>query len=368
VAEYSRRLLGPLGERCEVDVYVDGPPHQREAVLAAEVPASVAAVRPLAALDRVEALCGRYDAVVCCLGNSEYHTGALAALLHRREGVALAHDVRLTTLYRFAPWQHPAAAPGGFAATLHRMDDGRLPEGLGAGGSLTSDEAERWGVLMARDAIAACSVFLTTSDFAATLARLDARPEHRDRVRSIPFALSDAPSPPARREGRPVVASFGVLNRLKQGPVLADACRSLGVPLVFVGPAGAADAAEVEGPGVEVLGEVQADEYGQRLAAATVAVQLRSATNGESSAAIGDCLAAGVPTVVTDIGANRALPDDAVVKVAPDVDAVALAKVLRELLGDESRRAALSAAAGRYAGERSFAAVADALLGVLSAR
>jgi glycosyltransferase involved in cell wall biosynthesis len=366
VAEYSRRLLGPLGERCDVDVYVDGPPHQRDAVLAAEAPPTVVAVRPLAALDRVEALCGRHDAVVYSLGNSEFHTGALASLLHRRVGVVLAHDVRLTTLYRFAPWQQPDAAPGGFRAALHRMYDGRLPSDLGSGGSLTTDEAERWGVLMARDAIAASSTFLTTSPFAATLARLDALAEHRDRVRSIPFAIADGP-PVARKEGAPVVASFGVLNGLKQGRVRAEACRSIGVRLVFVGPAGAEDAAAVEGPGVEVRGEVQADEYERWLAEATVAVQLRAATNGESSAAVGDCLAAGVPTVVTDIGANRDLPDSAVVQVPADVDAAALAKVLRGLLDDGPRRAALSAAARRYAGERSFAAAADALLEVLSA-
>jgi glycosyltransferase involved in cell wall biosynthesis len=304
---------------------------------------------------------------VFCLGNSEFHTGALASLLRRRDGVVLAHDVRLTTLYRFAPWQHPEAAPGGFAATLERMYDGRLPADLGAGGELSPDDAERWGVLMARDAIAASSVFLTTSDFAAELARLDARPEHRDRVRSVPFAIADGPAP-ARRAGRTVVVSFGVLNRLKRGRELADACSQLGVPLVFVGPAGDAEASEVEAVGGMVVGEVQPDEYARWLAEATVAVQLRAATNGESSAAIGDCLAAGVPTVVTDIGANRSLPDDAVVKVASDVDVASLVAVLRDLLADAPRREALSTAAQAYAGERSFEAAADALLAVLSVR
>ena len=359
VAEYSRRLLEPLGERCDVDVYVDGPPHHRDAVLAAEAPASIASVRPLAALERVSALCGPYDAVVCCLGNSEFHTGALARLL-RHGGIALAHDVRLTTLYRFAPWQHPSAAPDGFSATLHRMD-GRLPESLGASGSLSADDAERWGVLMARDVIAASSAFLVTSDFAANLARLDARPEHRDRVRSVPFAIGGLVEVD-RREGARVVASFGVLNRLKQAPLVAAACRELGVPLVFVGPSSETDADAVRGPGVEITGEVDPEEYARRLSSATVAVQLRGSTNGESSAAIGDCLAAGVPTVVTEIGANRSLPDDVVVKVPPDVTAAQLTSTLRGLLADDARRAALSAAARAYARSRSFEAAADALL------
>ena len=117
VADYSGRLLAALRERgdVEVDAFVDGPPHHREAVLAGE------RARPLAALERVEALQGSYDDVVVALGNSEFHTGGLALLARRADATVLAHDVRLTTLHRFAPWQHPEATPGGFAATLHRM-------------------------------------------------------------------------------------------------------------------------------------------------------------------------------------------------------------------------------------------------------
>jgi UDP:flavonoid glycosyltransferase YjiC (YdhE family) len=94
-------------------------------------------------------------------------------------------------------------------------------------------------------------------------------------------------------------------------------------------------------------------------------VQLRSATNGESSAAIGDTLAAGVPTVVTAIGANRSLPADAAAPVPPDVTAETLAGELRSLLTDEPRRRALSAAARRHAATATFAAAADALVAAL---
>jgi glycosyltransferase involved in cell wall biosynthesis len=351
-------------------VYVDGPPHHREAVLTAEAPASVASVRPLAALARVEALRCRdpYDAVVVSLGNSEFHTGGLATVLGRPgRSVVLAHDVRLTTLYRFAPWQQPEAAPGGFAATLQRMYDGRLPEGLGASGSVAADEAERWGLVMARDVIGAAKRFLVTSAFAAELARLDARAADRDRIGVLPFAIADDESTVARRPeaGPPVVVSFGVLNRLKQGATVASACRAAGARAVFVGPAADDDAAIVRDAGGEVTGEVDVVEYRRWLSVATIAVQLRSSTNGESSAAIGDCLAAGVPTIVTEIGANRSLPDDAVVKVRPEVDIAELAEVLRSLVADEGRRQVLSRAAIAYGRERSFAAAADALLSSL---
>lgn len=359
VAVYSERLLAALRRRCGVDAFVDGPPHQRNAILAADA-------RPLAALERVEAFAGHYDAVVYNLGNSEFHTGALA-LLRRRPGVVLAHEVRLTNLYRFAPWQHPQGAPGGFDETLSRMYDCRP----------SADPASAEGVLMARDVIDAATHFVTTSTFAAELARLDARPEHRHRITTIPFAVSDGTIELAAPEGPPVIVSFGVLNSLKQGPTLVRAVADLArddVHLVFVGPASEADAAAIRagadaagiGGRVEVTGHVDTAEYRRRLGGATIAVQLRATTNGESSAAIGDCLAAGLPTVVTDIGANRALPRNAVVRVQADVHATQLSGVLRGLLDDDRRRRDLGAAARAYADAHTFDVAAEALYRLVS--
>jgi glycosyltransferase involved in cell wall biosynthesis len=377
VADYSAKLFTALrahDDDVTVDAFVDGPPHHHQDVLAAG-----AGARPLATLDRVEALHGRYDEVVVALGNSEFHTGG-RAWLARQPGRAtvLAHDVRLTTLHRFAPWQHPEAAPGGFHATLQRMYEGRLPPALGARGELTADEAERWGVLMARDVIADSRRFLTTSAFAAELARLDARPEHRHRIAVVPFALGPGDGVEPAPDRDPLVVSFGVLNRLKQGRRLVDAFAAAApsgrARLVFVGPAGADDRADVLDAAsaagvagrVEVTGAVDDATYRRWLARAWVAVQLRATTNGESSAAIGDALAASLPTIVTGIGANRALPDAAVVKVGPDVSVAALAGELRSLLGDDARRRTMAEAARAHAAGATFAAAAGALLAALS--
>lgn len=375
VADYSAKLLDALRERDDVavDAYVDGPPHQREAVLAAAGDA-----RPLAALARVEALEGAYDDVVVAVGNSEFHTGGLALVLGRPGTTVVAHDVRLTNLYRFAPWQHPEAAPGGFHATLHRMYAGRLPASLGERGELSADEAERWGVWMVRDVVAASRRFLTTSAFAAELARLDARPEHRHRIGVTPFAVGPVTEPAP--EAAPLVVSFGVLNPLKQGPLLvdafasaADAAETAAARLAFVGPASDDDVAAVRRAAadagvaerVDVVGAVDEATYRSWLARAWVAVQLRTTTNGESSAAIGDCLAASLPTVVTAIGANRALPPGAVVAVPADVTADALGRELRSLLTDDVRRVTLANAASAHADGASFERAAEALVAEL---
>ncbi len=383
VADYSARLVPALAEAsgAAVDVYVDGPPHARDAVeegVRAGLPG--ATTRHLAALGRVEALLGPYDGVVYCLGNSEYHTGALAALL-ARPGVVLAHDVRLATLYRFAPWQHPAGAPGGFAAALHAMYPGALPAGLGQPGGLDAAEAERWGVLMVRDAIAASTRFLTTSAFAARLARLDARPADRAKIQAVPFALgtvATADDASSRRDDGRTVTTFGVVSAAKQTEVLLDAFAAVhrarpGARLVFAGRAGPAEASAVRaaaarlgiGPAVEVTGGLGADAYRQRLRTTSVAVQLRELSNGEWSAALGDCMVAGVPTVATGAGSAREIPSGAVRAVPAGAGATEVAAAVLALLGDEHERRRMGAAAVAFAAERTFAACAAAFYGAL---
>ena len=116
-----------------------------------------------------------------------------------------------------------------------------------------------------------------------------------------------------------------------------------------------------------ITGAVSDDEYESWLRRATVAVQLRASTNGESSAAVADCLAAGLPTVVTRLGAARELPDGATVKVAPDVSPEGLAAEIGGLLADGARREAMAQAAVAHAEAHGFDAAAAALAAALLA-
>ena len=63
-------------------------------------------------------------------------------------------------------------------------------------------------------------------------------------------------------------------------------------------------------------------------------MQLRLHSNGESSASVAETLAAGIPTVVTNIGTFAEYPDDVVVKVPAGIDDRDLAVVLADLLAD----------------------------------
>jgi glycosyltransferase involved in cell wall biosynthesis len=183
-ADYGYRLAEELSRHAEVHAFADGPFRPWTDRRPPRVPEGVD-VHPVASLGRVEAVLGPFDAVFYCLGNSEFHTGALAAL-RRRPGVVLAHDVHLTDLYRLGPLHHPGAVPDGFFAALQAMYAGRIPEDLGSSGRLEPGEAERWGLLMVREVLALSERFLALSPSAAELARLDAAPADRDKVAVLP--------------------------------------------------------------------------------------------------------------------------------------------------------------------------------------
>jgi glycosyltransferase involved in cell wall biosynthesis len=213
------------------------------------------------------------------------------------------------------------------------------------------------------------------SEFAAERVRLDVVPEDGERIVVVPFAMRDpvvAPTPAQQREL--LVASFGVVHPVKQNALLVGALPTIldAVPnasVAFVGPCSEqvrsdllllADALGVADR-VVLTGAVESDEYASWLDRAAVAVQLRRTANGESSAAVADCLGAGTAVVVTGIGAARELPRDAVVAVAPVVPATELGGVIADLLLDPPRRAALARAGREHASRCSFAAGARRL-------
>jgi glycosyltransferase involved in cell wall biosynthesis len=114
---------------------------------------------------------------------------------------------------------------------------------------------------------------------------------------------------------------------------------------------------------VTFTGRVSSDEYRSWLRRAAVALQLRHETNGESSAAIMDALAAGVP-VVTNLPAAAELPAGTVAMVPWDVSAGPLADVVGALLQDDG---GLGDRGRAYAASWTFDDVASALLDVVRA-
>ncbi len=315
---------------------------------------------------------GGYDCVVYCIGNSEFHGGALAQL-RRRSGVVLAHEVRLTDLYALSG-DIPGAVPGGFSACLHAMYEG-LPDDAGESGRLTADESERLGVLMAAEVVALADRVVVMSQFAADRIGLDIDPDDAERVVVLPFAGRDVVEQPRVAADRgPVIASFGIVNDIKQNslpiaalPAVLAQCPD--ASLVFVGPCADADrqrltdlaAALGVSERVTITGGVTDAEYDEWLDRAAVAVQLRRSANGECSGTVADCLASGVVPIVSGIGAGRDLPADGVVRVGPTATPGTLATAIIDLLRDPARRQTMADVGRAYAAAHSHAEVARRL-------
>lgn len=332
VADYSKRLVEAMAVDIDVDLFLDGD--------AADEPAGQAYNTAAQLLDGDRAI-GGYDAVLLSLGNSEFHAGALK-LLRENPGRfdVLAHDVRLAYLYVHGLSR--GAVPEGFEAAARRTYPS-IPDATRFEGNLlhVADEA---GLYFAREVVALARRVLTTSEFAASVARLDAHPHDASRVEVWPYAYPQAVErdPRLREEG--LVCTFGVIHHLKAPDLLLRAvhllaARGTEIRLAFVGPVSVAlreDIGSLAGElgiatRVEVTGDVPDDAYEDWLQRADVAVQLRKRSNGETSGAVADCLAHGIPAVVTDLGPQAELPEF-VAKVPPGVRPDQLASVIAALL------------------------------------
>ena len=376
IANYSFRLVEELAAAGDLDIdcFADGLDRCDETPV---VPAGLAVYDARSFL-RVEAATAGYDQVLYVLGNGEFHTGALGSL-RRRPGVVLAHEVRLSGLYHFAAGSK-AAVPDGLAATIRRIYGPMLPSDLAATGEVTAIEAERYGLLMAREVIGLCERFLVTSQAAGRLARLEAGPELASRVGVVGFATDlprarqgDRSGPGDLGPGARVVASFGIVDPIKQPHKLVWAFARLAaqrpeVVLGLVGPVSQRLGAELADLGrslgldgrLFITGRVDTSTYLAWLDRVEIAVQLRESFSGEASAAAGDCLAAGVPMIVSDLGWMGELPDGAAFKVSVDVTPDELAEACGRLLDKPAARSLLASGARSYAEEHNFSAAARA--------
>lgn len=360
VADYSERLVGALRRQIEVDTFVDDPSPLGPDSAQVTATGSVGRARSLPAVD---ALTGGYDAVLLCLGNSPYHLGALRLLRSDIAATVLAHDAVLTNLYRHGVAS--GAVPEGWERSVLDMyperfgPDGPVPETLPA------------DLLMAREVAARSRRMLCTSETAAALVRADLvgawGPAGVANPGVWPFAYPPAAARDLSLVDADLVCSFGVLNRVKLPEVVVAAVARVrassgrDLRLAFVGPASEEDASAVRAAAaaagiaraVEVTGKLPRHEYDCWLGRAAVAVQLRSETHGETSAAVADCLSRGIPTVVSDLGTFTEL-GDAVATVPAEATVAEVAAGLGHLLADSAARERLAGAALELAAARGF--------------
>ena len=135
---------------------------------------------PLSALEAVEGLDGRFDAVIYVVADDADHTGCLAALRRRQDGIVIAHSAALSELYGHAA--RSGALANGLQKTISAVYGEAVQPGVGAHDTLPRTEAHRRGLVLARDVLAHCQRLLVTKPADATLADLDAAPADRSKV------------------------------------------------------------------------------------------------------------------------------------------------------------------------------------------
>lgn len=166
-----------------------------------------------------------------------------------------------------------------------------------------------------------------------------------------------------------VICTFGILGETKLNQLLLDAWLKTPMAgegnchLVFVGQDSqnnpycerlrrSINATPAKGR-IRITGFVPPETYRQYLQAADVAVQLRALSRGETSAAVFDCLAYGVPTIVNANGSMVELPEGSVLMLPDALSIEDLAHAITMLRNEPERRQALSDEARRVAARHS---------------
>lgn len=360
IADYSAELLPELARYYDIDVITPQP----------EVTSPwIRANCQVRAVDWFRANAARYDRVMYHFGNSPFHSH-MFGLLEEIPGVVVLHDFFIGGVQwhdeahgiRPHAWTRELQHAHGYAAFEARfrapnMEDvvWNYPCNLSviqrAFGVVVHSEASRelarnwYGSSLAKDWVV------------VPLLRSQRATDDRDGARLALGIPEDAF----------LVCSFGLLGPTKNNHRLLAAwlasplSRDPRCRLVFVGEnhgggygdelLSAIRASGSDGR-VSITGWVSESVYRQYVGAADLAVQLRTLTRGETSAAVLDCMANGLPTIINAHGSMAEFPRDAVWMLQDDFTDAQLVDALVRLHDDVARREALGARARQHVRER----------------
>jgi glycosyltransferase involved in cell wall biosynthesis len=364
VADYSLKCVEALARHVDVDVYTD----QR-------CPSPCPGVRAFHPISAAAWLRPDYAATVAVIGNSHFHT-RIIDLHERLGGACILHDNRMLELYRW--WQGAEAA--------RRMAERSLDRPVSA--------AEIDGWLAAPDTLPtlffdpilarAHPAIVHSRALAGHVARL-----HGARVETLPFCvyrelpadlLTDEHRLQARRRlgisaETILIITLGMVTQAKKPKALVDAVNilrqwGLDAHLRFVGDAGSWEAElrerSADSAGISFsAGWTTEEEYRDCLQAADYAIQLRTHRFGGLSGAVGDCIAAGLPTVVNDDLASAFDSPSYVLRVSDELDPREIANTLDAAIGHGLHRCRHEEERRSYVESHSFDRYAVQLLDVL---
>lgn len=353
IADYSAELLPALAEHYQIDVVVQQPELTDEGIKAGYT------IRDGEWLLRHA---DAYHAVVYHVGNSHYHAW-MHKLIRQVPGVVVLHDFYLSGLiwaldaqpeYAGIKWQelHYGSGHAAVVDVVRGQDEGRAALAYPFNRSL----------------LEAASGVIVHSDVSLRLARQWYGPDTAKDWALIPH-LRQAVDPEPRQAARArlgiaqngfVVCSFGLLGLTKLNDRLLSAWLASCLAaepdglLVFVGELGDDAYAvklrrAIEQSGcseqIRITGWAEGEIFRGYLAAADLAVQLRTMSRGETSGTVLDCMNYALPTIINANGSMADLPAEGVWRLPDEFTDGQLIDALQTLRMDSSARAALGARA-----------------------
>lgn len=357
IADYAVQLLPALRVHFDITLIVQ----QDRLTLPPEL-----AVLPVQDSTWLRGHADAFDQILYQIGNSEFHRH-MFSLLDEYPGVVVLHDFFLGNVmaYRQVHNDPPNAWTD---ALFHSHGYEALRAYLQATARPALLKSHPCNLRVLENA----SRIIVHSDHAAVLARAWYGPHASDYWDMVPLPRA-APSVHDRAAARAalgiaadilLVCSFGYIgqNKLTDRLLAAWMASSLYTDrqclLVLVGanhnsPFGLAIGQTVRtaGGSIQIAGWTDDTVYRQYLQAADIGVQLRTSAQGETSAAVLDCMNYGLPTIVNANGSMADLPDHTVLRLSDNFTDAALVDALQTLRHDYDGRVALGQRAAHLLAE-----------------
>jgi glycosyltransferase involved in cell wall biosynthesis/SAM-dependent methyltransferase len=365
IADYAEELLPYLAREAEIDLFVEGyEPANRE------VAGSFRVFDYVEDPDSLRRLPDEYDAILYHMGNDHRYHAGIYDVARKVPGIVVFHDFALQSFFL------------GLARARGDMNI-YLDETERCHGRRARDEA---GEALQRDSVPAhaatpllfplnqslargAEAIIVHSEWSrARLQKIApavpvARVNHHITARAAEQAIDDetrSGDEASERTGEVVrICSFGLITPDKGIERALRALRALKTEHKFQYTlVGASNSffdvrALVREYGlsdrVTITNHVSLEEFQERILATDIAINLRERTNGETSGSLCRIMAAGVPSVVSNVGWFSELPGDAVVKIDMDACADALLEAyLKRLIEDAPLRRRIGQNARRY--------------------
>ena len=351
IADYSAELLPELARFYEIDLIV----LQKSVSLSPSL--SDLSVH---SVDWFWKHAQEFDRIIYHFGNSDFHSH-MFAMLAKHPGIVVLHDFYLSGVVA-----HMEAHRGHRNIWVKSLYEGHGYKALQDRYNAADTASVVWQYPCSYEVLRNAQGVIVHSEYSVSLASHWYGRRDLDKWEVIPLLRAQAtPDEVTRDKARSelglddtqfVVCSFGLLGRTKLNHRLLKAwldsalARDEQCILVFVGEN---DAGKY---GADLVKSIRSSEYKNRiritgwtepetfksyLLAADVAVQLRTLSRGETSAAVLDCMGFGLPTVVNANGSMADIESDCVWKLPDEFTDEELAEALSALYRDPERRQAL---------------------------